>query len=79
KRIEAALSKALPDQWKTLYGEVTFSDVSYSVALARGKRNQWVMNEIMNDPLLDLNYWEDSEVWTMLIDKVKKLMKESTL
>lgn len=70
KKIEGALSKALPDQWKTLYSEVTFSDTPYSEALARGQKNQRLMNEIMNDASLDLKRWEDKEVWDALLKKV---------
>ncbi|MBC7486779.1 MAG: FAD-dependent monooxygenase [Cytophagaceae bacterium] len=70
KKIESALSKALPDQWKTLYSEVTFSDTPYSDAFARGQKNQRLMNEIMNDKSLDLTRWEEKEVWEALLKKV---------
>ncbi|MDB5256242.1 MAG: kynurenine 3-monooxygenase [Chitinophagaceae bacterium] len=70
KKIEGALSKALPEQWKTLYSEVTFSDTPYSEALARGLKNQGIMNEIMSDPSLDLKRWEEKEVWDLILKKV---------
>jgi kynurenine 3-monooxygenase len=72
KKIEGALTKALPTQWKTLYSEVTFSDTPYSEALARGKRNQLIMNEIMNDPALDLTNWQEKEMWDRLLYKVQR-------
>jgi len=72
KKIEGALSKALPDQWKTLYSEVTFSDTPYSEALARGQKNQRLMNELMNDSSLDLKRWEEKEVWEALLKKVSE-------
>lgn len=71
KKIEGALSKALPDGWKTLYSEVTFSDTPYSEALARGQKNQSIMNEIMNDSSLDLEHWESKEVWEDILKKVR--------
>lgn len=70
KKIEGALTKALPDQWKTLYSEVTFSDTPYSEALARGQRNQRIMDEILNDTALDLTRWDNKEVWQALLKKV---------
>lgn len=73
KKIEGALTKALPNEWKTLYSEVTFSDTPYSEALARGRRNQLIMDEIMNDPSLDLRNWQEKEVW----DKILKRLKTS--
>ncbi len=72
KKIEGALTKALPKQWKTLYSEVTFSDTPYSEALTRGARNQLIMDEIMDDPSLDLNNWQEKEVWDRLLDKVQR-------
>ncbi len=70
KKIEGALTKALPDQWRTLYSEVTFSDTPYSEALTRGQKNQHIMNEIMNDQLLDLNRWQEKDVWELILKKV---------
>ena len=73
KKIENALSKALPNEWKTLYSEVTFSDTPYSEALSRGQRNQRIMNDIMNDQSFDLNQWEKKEVWNAILKKVEKM------
>jgi kynurenine 3-monooxygenase len=70
KKIEAALSRALPDQWKTLYSEVTFSDTPYSEALARGLKNQKIMNQLMTESSLDLKRWEEKEVWDAILKKV---------
>lgn len=70
KKIEGALTKALPLQWKTLYSEVTFSDTPYSEALARGQRNQAIMNDIMNDGTLDLNRWQEKDVWNAILKKI---------
>jgi kynurenine 3-monooxygenase len=71
KKIEAALSQALPNEWKTLYSEVTFSDTPYSEALARGQANQRTMNEIMSDDTLPLGRWEEKEIWESIIKKVR--------
>jgi len=70
KKIEGALTKALPGQWKTLYSEVTFSDTPYSEALARGQRNQTLMNDIMHDASIDLNRWQEKEVWALILKKI---------
>lgn len=77
KKIEGALTKALPDQWKTLYSEVTFSDTPYSEALARGQRNQRIMDELMNDTSLAIERWQEQDIWLKILDRVKNRIIET--
>ncbi len=58
KKIEAALCKAFPKEWKSLYSEVSFSDTPYAEALAIGKYNEERLNKIMADPAIDVKQWE---------------------
>lgn len=47
KKIEAKFSELYPDKWMPLYSQVTFSHIPYSEALAAGKRQDVIMDEIM--------------------------------
>jgi kynurenine 3-monooxygenase len=48
KKIERHLQDAYPDKWLPLYSMVTFSDLRYSEALEMGKKQQAIMDEVMN-------------------------------
>ncbi|GAB3342848.1 NAD(P)/FAD-dependent oxidoreductase [Marivirga atlantica] len=48
KKIERHLQDAYPDKWLPLYSMVTFSDLRYSEALEIGKKQQAIMDEVMN-------------------------------
>lgn len=48
KKIERHLQDAYPDKWLPLYSMVTFSDLRYSEALEIGKKQQTIMDEVMN-------------------------------
>lgn len=51
KKIEAKLHALYPDRWIPLYSMVTFNDhIRYSEALAVGKRQTEIMNDVMSDP-----------------------------
>ena len=47
KKIEAELHRRYPDQWVPLYTMVTFSSRRYSEALAIGKRQEEIMQEVV--------------------------------
>ena len=47
KKIEAELHRRYPDQWVPLYTMVTFSDRRYSEALAIGKRQEEIMQDVL--------------------------------
>ena len=51
KQIEAELHRRYPDRWIPQYTLVTFSDIRYSEALRRGKRQDAIMQEVMKDHL----------------------------
>ncbi|MDB5272685.1 MAG: FAD-dependent monooxygenase [Chitinophagaceae bacterium] len=72
KKIESALTKAFPDQWKTLYSEVTFSDTPYHEAFLRGQKNQRVMDQLMQDATIDVNRWQEKEIWERMIKQIEK-------
>lgn len=71
KKIEAALTKALPDRWKSLYHEVSFSDTPYAEALAIGKRNDEVMNKLMTDDSINLRCWDEKKEWEKIMKVVR--------
>lgn len=47
KKIEKRLHESFPEQWIPLYSMVTFSDLRYSEALAKGLAQQKVMDELL--------------------------------
>lgn len=58
KKIEAKLHSLYPDQWIPLYSMVTFNDhIRYSEALATGKRQAEIMDEVMRLPDIEKT-WE---------------------
>lgn len=48
--MEQRLHKEYPKQWIPLYTLVTFSDYRYSEALAIAKKQQAIMDEVLNIP-----------------------------
>lgn len=46
KKIEKKLNQLYPDKWIPLYSMVTFSDLRYSEAIARGNKQQAIMDEV---------------------------------
>jgi kynurenine 3-monooxygenase len=61
KKIEAKIHQQFPDQWMPLYTMVTFSDLRYSEALKLGKKQQAIMDEVMNNPDVFEN-WESLDL-----------------
>ncbi|OEK05884.1 FAD-dependent oxidoreductase [Roseivirga misakiensis] len=68
KKIEKKLNELYPDKWIPLYSMVTFSDLRYSEAIARGKKQQEVMNEVLSRPDIE-KHW-DSMNFKAIIDQV---------
>jgi kynurenine 3-monooxygenase len=56
KKIEAKLHEAYPDKWIPQYTMVTFTDIPYSEAQARGNKQDRIMDE-----LLDVDQLPDEE------------------
>ena len=57
KKIEAKLHALYPEQWVPLYTMVTFSNMRYSEALRRGKQQEKIMQEVMQQADIEEN-WE---------------------
>lgn len=62
KKIEKAVSAKHPEKWIPLYSMVTFSEMRYSEALARGKEQDRIMAEILSWDGIEEN-WESDEVF----------------
>ena len=70
KKIEAKLHEKFPDKWIPAYSQVTFSPkIRYSEALARGKRQETIMNEIMTDENID-EVWEEDQLHHRIISQL---------
>lgn len=61
KKIEAKFYKSHPDKWMPLYSMVTFSNIPYSEAMARGQYQDKIMQKIMAMPQIE-HIWESEEV-----------------
>lgn len=76
KKIESRFSEKYPDKWQPLYSLVTFSHTRYSEALALGKKQDELMQEIMNIP--DIHHkWDSSEVEEKMLTLADKLRSNS--
>ncbi|MBL4586726.1 MAG: FAD-dependent monooxygenase, partial [Flavobacteriales bacterium] len=62
KKIEKALNAKHPEKWVPLYEMVAFSEMRYSEALARGKEQDKIMEEILSWEGIEGN-WESEEVF----------------
>jgi kynurenine 3-monooxygenase len=67
KQIEKKLSTKHPDKWTPLYEMVTFSEMRYSEALARGKEQDKIMEEILSWDGIAQN-WESEDVFRKIED-----------
>lgn len=61
KKIEGWFFEKHPDKWMPLYSMVTFSHIPYNEAQARGRRQDAVMDAVMQMPELEKK-WNSSEV-----------------
>jgi kynurenine 3-monooxygenase len=68
KKIEGSIQEAFPDKWIPLYSMVTFSDLRYSEALAIGKKQQIIMDEVMQQPNIFEN-WKKLDL-QKIVDKL---------
>lgn len=70
KKIEAKLHEKFPDKWIPAYSQVTFSpQIRYSDALARGNRQEAIMQEVMMLPDIEMK-WESEEVEKIILSKL---------
>lgn len=61
KKIEAKLHEKFPEKWIPLYSMVTFSNLRYSEAFEIGKKQQAIMDEVMQRPDI-LENWESIDL-----------------
>ncbi|KAA3650228.1 MAG: FAD-dependent monooxygenase [Bacteroidetes bacterium] len=61
KKIEKKIYKKHPQKWMPLYSQVTFSHIPYSEALANGKRQEKIMDQIMAKENIQQN-WDTLEI-----------------
>ncbi|ADR22814.1 kynurenine 3-monooxygenase [Marivirga tractuosa] len=61
KKIEAKLHEKFPKKWMPLYSMVTFSDLRYSEAFEIGKKQQSIMDDVMQRPAI-LENWESIDL-----------------
>lgn len=66
KKIEAWFNDKHPDLWTPLYTMVTFSDIPYHIALAEGKRQEKIMQQVMAAPNIE-NNWQTEEIEKMIL------------
>lgn len=57
KKIEKKLNQLYPDKWVPLYSMTTFSDFRYSEAWALGRKQQAIMDKVLEQPGVEEN-WE---------------------
>jgi kynurenine 3-monooxygenase len=70
KKIEARFAERHPDKWTPLYSRVTFSHERYHEALARGKAQDRLMEEIMKIPGI-AEKWDSEEVENRILELLK--------
>ena len=70
KKIEAKFSLKHPDKWIPLYSMVTYSPhIRYSTALIEGKKQQAIMDKIMEMPNIN-SIWESEEVENKILSSL---------
>jgi kynurenine 3-monooxygenase len=70
KKIEARFSEKHPDKWTPLYAMVTYrTDLRYSEALSKGKRQEAIMQKIMAIPGIEKK-WESEEVERQILSQI---------
>jgi len=61
KKIEKRMFEEYPDKWMPLYSQVTFSHIPYSEALAAGKKQDRIMDQVMQKSDIE-NNWDNENV-----------------
>jgi kynurenine 3-monooxygenase len=68
KKIEARFHEKHPEQWLSLYSQVTFSpEIPYATALANGRRQDRIMKRVMNIADIE-NKWDSPEIDAMILE-----------
>ncbi|MFY0594117.1 FAD-dependent oxidoreductase [Roseivirga sp.] len=68
KKIEKKLNQLYPEKWIPLYSMVTFSDLRYSEAIARGNKQQAIMDDVLSRPAIEKD-WKNLD-FEAIIDEV---------
>jgi len=75
KKVEARLHALFPEHWQPLYTMVSFSNTPYHIALQKGKAQEKVMQELMEQGIFD-KPWIDDDVLEKVVRKhLKALVK----
>jgi kynurenine 3-monooxygenase len=70
KKIEAKFSSNYPDKWIPLYSMVTYSpQIRYSKALSEGKKQQAIMDKIMELPGIE-SKWDSPEIEQEILSRL---------
>ncbi len=70
KKIEKRMLEEHPNEWMPLYSQVTFSHIPYSQALAAGKKQAKIMDEIMCRADIE-DKWDSQEIRDQIIALLK--------
>ena len=76
KKIEARFSEKHPDKWLPLYSMVTFSHIRYSEALAEGRRQDAIMEEVMNMENIHQK-WDSPEVEQKMLELLNSVERKA--
>jgi kynurenine 3-monooxygenase len=68
KKIEAKMAVQYPGRWLPLYSQVTFSHTPYEQALAAGKRQDEIMESILDRPGIS-ETWENPKLFEEIIQR----------
>jgi kynurenine 3-monooxygenase len=71
KKIEAKIYEKHPDKWVPLYSMVTFTHTPYSEALAIGKKQKAIMDEVMKMPDIQ-EIWNSDKVENEILSKLQQ-------
>jgi kynurenine 3-monooxygenase len=69
KKIEKKIYEKYPNKWMPLYSQVTFSHIRYSEALAAGKRQDALMDKIMETPRIH-EIWDSNEIENQILSLI---------
>lgn len=70
KKIESKLHQLFPDKWVPLYSMITFTNTRYSEALAVGRKQAEIMEEVMQIPYIE-EKWESLD-FQAFVDRLGK-------
>ncbi len=72
KKIEASFTKKHPGKWSPLYSQVTFSHIPYADAVANAKKQDEIMDLVMELQGIEKD-WESDEVELFMLKALKEL------